>query len=274
MLVSKETDFIFSKPKNKFLQEIAFSYFYVNIDVSDTFYKTEQIIPHPRVTIGYFFNRPFNVYNITQNELRIKNSLVTKATKDQIIVTPTTSRINILGAHLKPFALGLLTNIPVSKLQWSMTPFEILDIKAKRFNENIRKIKTVPKLFELVEKALLDAVRVEDFKIIAHAIEIIDRSKPLISVTDLAEKLHLTVRTLRNYFQKFIGCSPKDYIQIVRFRRAAYEILKSKKPLVDIGYEADFYDQAHFINSFRSTLGKAPKEIQNDIANMRFFRFS
>jgi len=274
MNLSEETDFIFSKPKNRFLKEIVLSYFYINIDVSEIFYKTEHIIPFPRVTMGYFFDHPFNVYNISRNELKLENSLLSKVTKDQIIVTPSTNRIKILGVHLKPHTIALLTDTPVCKLHWSMPPFEIMNIKAKRFNDNIRKIKTVPKLFDLIEKSLLDAIRVKDFEIIDNAVKIIDKSKPLISVSELADQLRLTQRTLRNYFQNFIGCSPKDYLQIVRFKRATYEMYNSNQNLTDAGYNADFYDQAHFVNSFKSVLGKAPKEIKNNIEKMRFFQVS
>ncbi len=274
MNLSEETDFIFSKPKNRFLKEIVLSYFYVNLDVSEVFLKTEYIIPYPRVTFGYFFDKPFNAYNISRNEIKQENSLASKVIKDQIIVTPTTNKIQILGAHLKPYALALFTNKSISNLHWSMTPFEILDIKAKKFEERLRKLNTVSKLFDLVERSFLDALLVKDFKIIDRAVDIIDKSKPLITVSELAEELNLTVRTLRNYFQNFIGCSPKDYLQIVRFKRAAYEMLKSKQKLTNTGYNADFYDQAHFINSFKSAIGKAPKEIKDDIENLRFLHIS
>lgn len=274
MYLNDKTDFIYSKPQSNFLREIAYSYFYINIDVSQIFYKTENIIPYPKVTMGYFFEHPFNVYNISRNELRLENSLISKVTKDRIIVTPTTDRIKILGVHLKPYAIALLSDIPVCKLKWSMTPFEIMDIKARKFDESIRKINTVPKLFDLVEKSLLDALRVRDFDIIDNAIKIIENSRPLISVSDLAKKTNLTQRTLRNYFQNYIGCSPKDYLQIVRFQRATYEMLNAKQTLTETGYNADFYDQAHFIKSFKSTLGKVPKEIQKEIENLRFIPFS
>ncbi len=274
MNLNEETDFIYSKPQNRFLREIAISYFYINIDISEIFYKTEHIIPYPRVTLGYFFDHPFNVYNITRNELRLENSLIAKVTKDQIIVTPATDRIKILGVHLKPYALALLSDIPVNKLKWSMTPFEIMEIKAKKFDADIRKISTVPKLFDLVERSLLEVLRVKDFELIDNAIKIIEKSKPLISVSGLAEKTNLTERSLRNHFQNFIGCSPKDYLQIVRFKRATHEMLNSNQNLTKTGYNADFYDQAHFIKSFKSTLGKVPKEIRKEIENFRFIQFS
>ncbi|MCG8307423.1 MAG: AraC family transcriptional regulator [Cytophagales bacterium] len=273
MFLEENTNFIFSKPKNKYLQNIVLTYFYIHINASELFVKQEYIIPYPRVTFGFFFNNPFYVYNSTRNEIKKENNLVTKVTKDQIVVSPTTDKIQILGAHLKPFALALFTKVPISQLNWGMDPFEILGIKARSFEERLNKIKTVPGLFDLAEKSFLDALLVKDFDIIDKAIQLIDESDPLISVVELAESLHVTVRTLRNHFQKFIGCSPKDYLQIVRIKRATYKMYASDSSLTDTGFDVDFYDQSHFINSFQKTIGKGPKDIKKDIKNFRFLQF-
>lgn len=273
MFLGENTDFIFSKPKNEYLRNIVLTYFYIHIDASELVVKSEYIIPYPRVTFGFFFNNPFYVYNSSRNEIKKENNLVTKVTKDQIVVSPTTNKIQIFGAHLRPFALALFTKTPVSQLNWGMDPFEILGIKTRRFEERLNKIETVPGLFDLAEKSFLDALLVKDFELIDKATRLIEESNPLLSVVEIAESLHITVRTLRNYFQKFIGCSPKDYLQIVRIKRAAYQMYSSDAPLTGTGVGADFYDQSHFINSFQKTLGKAPKDIKKDIKNFRFLQF-
>ena len=58
-----KTDFIMQKPADPILQSLIDYYFFVSMDVKDLKFKSENILPFPRITFGYFFDCPFLVTN-------------------------------------------------------------------------------------------------------------------------------------------------------------------------------------------------------------------
>ncbi|HMR82586.1 MAG TPA: helix-turn-helix domain-containing protein, partial [Niabella sp.] len=75
----------------------------------------------------------------------------------------------------------------------------------------------------------------------------------------LAQHYHISERQLERRFKQHIGFNPKHYLQILRFEKAV-ELINTNKftNLSDIAYELNYYDQAHFINEFKSFSGYTP----------------
>lgn len=57
--------------------------------------------------------------------------------------------------------------------------------------------------------------------------------------------------TLYRQFKQYVGQSPKEYLKVVRFRKAL-QALQQKKyaSLTDLAYDLGYYDQSHFIRDF------------------------
>ena len=98
---------------------------------------------------------------------------------------------------------------------------------------------------------------------IKDAIQIILSNKALISVMELSEKLHMTIRTLERRFSKEVGVSVKDFIQIIKFQQS-FEQLSTKdyEKLSDIVYSNGFADQSHFIRVFKAFTGETPSKFK------------
>lgn len=75
--------------------------------------------------------------------------------------------------------------------------------------------------------------------------------------------LKISSRTLEKKFNQFIGLSPKQYSQTVRFRNILEHLNygKGDSSLVSISTEYGFFDQAHFIRSFKSVMGVPPTKL-------------
>jgi AraC-like DNA-binding protein len=72
----------------------------------------------------------------------------------------------------------------------------------------------------------------------------------------------LSRRQLRRLFKVFVGGTPKSFSKVVRFQH----ILKEASGLQHLKqssllYNAGYYDQAHFINEFRSFYGESPGRV-------------
>lgn len=80
-----------------------------------------------------------------------------------------------------------------------------------------------------------------------------------IDVATLAANSCLTIRQLQRTFKQHIGLSPKEFLNIMRFRHALQLIKTGKKQsLLDIALETGYYDHAHLSNEIRRYAGVTP----------------
>ena len=87
----------------------------------------------------------------------------------------------------------------------------------------------------------------------------------LTSVAGFCKQQAVSRKHLNYLFQEYIGVSPKMMLSLKRFGSVLNLISKSKPgKLTHVAYELDFFDQAHFNNSFKRFTGLKPREyIQN-----------
>lgn len=77
--------------------------------------------------------------------------------------------------------------------------------------------------------------------------------------------INYTERHRRRLFLKYTGVAPKKFLQIIRCQSALK--MMSAKPdqsLTDIAYNLDYYDQAHFINEFKTLYETTPLQFIKD----------
>nr|WP_246628122.1 helix-turn-helix domain-containing protein [Paenibacillus oenotherae] len=94
------------------------------------------------------------------------------------------------------------------------------------------------------------------------AVNRIRSSNGSIRVGQLAEESALSRRQTERRFVERIGISPKALAQIVRFQHVL-QSLKFAERLTQLAYDADYYDQSHFIKEFRKRSGTTPKQMQD-----------
>jgi AraC-like DNA-binding protein len=111
----------------------------------------------------------------------------------------------------------------------------------------------------LVEQFLLSRLRQQEpDHLVSAAIDILYKNKGNIRISDMLPLLHTSQSPLEKRFRKIVGASPKKFASLVRLKH----ILQSYTPgisFTSLGYEAGFYDQAHFIKEFKSLTGETPE---------------
>jgi AraC-like DNA-binding protein len=95
-------------------------------------------------------------------------------------------------------------------------------------------------------------------KLVLGALALIHKNKGDIRIGDLARQLHSSQSPLEKRFRRVVGASPKKFASIVRLKHVL-EQYRSGGSLTGLGYEAGFYDQAHFIKEFKSLTGETPE---------------
>lgn len=265
--------FIFRKPSNPFLATIVDDYFYIDAHISELALGPEFILPYPRITFGYFFNHPFTVINETLNESALVNVAISRISTNKIIVQPTTDRIRICGSHIKPFGLAYFTERPIHTLPWIIHTTELFGSIAHNFTNRLDHAPDVETIFAETEKVFLDNLLDPDLTLIRKAVDLIEDPDGPTEVSHLSEQLGTTVRTLRNHFYRSVGCSPKEYIKIVKLKRVFNQLAHDKHSLTRIAYDNQYFDQAHFIKELKGITGYTPSQLRKELPYFRFLQF-
>tara|TARA_Y100000782_G_scaffold112554_1_gene143045 strand:- start:772 stop:1596 length:825 start_codon:yes stop_codon:yes gene_type:complete len=265
--------FVKSSPQHSLLEQHIDYYFYIHQTLEHPSFLTENIIPFPRVTFGYFFDAPFSVTNLSNQETKVLDFAISPLTTNVVEVTPTTSTIKIIGAHLKPYALAYFTHKSIHTLPWVISPLDLLGEAAQKFKNDIQTATTIDALFTIAEAAFIDAFQEKDLSLVQKTIEELDYSLGEITLEDIAEKHGVSTRTIRNHFLQEVGCTPKTYVQLLRMKQSLWKMLNNSENLTQIGIESNYFDQAHFSKSMKKMIGQSPKSIRKDLPHFRFLQF-
>jgi AraC-like DNA-binding protein len=176
-----------------------------------------------------------------------------------------TGFIQIVGIVFKPAALASF---------WSLDSFEFTEERidlfkalqqdyVKKYVEQIRQADDVVDKVKLMEEFLLHHYKLNkpEPDYIDKAANIIVEQWGMLHVQQLLKESCMSRRTFeRRFFQK-VGLSPKYY---ARIRRIGYVcslfVGKKKVNWPEVFYEAEFYDQAHFIKDFKEFTGRTPQQ--------------
>lgn len=79
-----------------------------------------------------------------------------------------------------------------------------------------------------------------------------------ITVSDIAEFVHIDERYLYNIFKKETGVSPKEYLNRKRFSAACQLLENSELPVNEIAKSVGFSDPLYFSNFFKDRSGDSP----------------
>lgn len=93
--------------------------------------------------------------------------------------------------------------------------------------------------------------------LIRSAIDTIYLVKGNIKMKELVTSLSISDDAFEKRFRKIVGTSPKHFSSIVRMT----SLIKQKRPdqsLMDLAFDAGYYDQAHFNKDFKLFTGQVP----------------
>jgi AraC-like DNA-binding protein len=89
------------------------------------------------------------------------------------------------------------------------------------------------------------------------------------SLKKILFRLQCSEKKLQRCFLSHLDILPKDYLQILRFRKALQLISQGNDAsLTSIGYDAGYYDQSHFIRHIHSFTGKTPGELRRQMKSI------
>lgn len=101
----------------------------------------------------------------------------------------------------------------------------------------------------------------KECEIISHSTDLMMENSDTEILSQLLEKLQLTERTFQRIFKKYVGITPNQYRRICQFQ-FAFSQLKGNhfEKLTDVAYGNGYFDQSHYIRSFKEFTDTTPNE--------------
>lgn len=98
-------------------------------------------------------------------------------------------------------------------------------------------------------------------ELLQEAIEIALNGSEEYNVHSLAKELDVSRRTLLRLFRRHLNSSTKDYLKMIKFRKAVkvYQESIKRMNLSDLTYQVNYNDQSEFIHHFKKLTGFSPK---------------
>jgi len=169
--------------------------------------------------------------------------------------------VKVFAVRFKPEGLYNVFGLPVSMFKDSYEDMTlVMGHKFRDFSHRVKEEKSVAAMIARTEIYLLNCLHGNkiDLSYVNLAADLIRKTKG-IRIDELPDKLFISQRQLEREFKDKVGISPKHYLRITRIN----EVLRllddnHEMDLTSVAYYCGYFDQAHFINDFKSITGRKP----------------
>ncbi|MCK7554897.1 AraC family transcriptional regulator [Chitinophaga sedimenti] len=169
----------------------------------------------------------------------------------------------LFGVRMKPEAVELFFGLPAAKLFNQVTDADaILPVTQKQWLRRFYEHRDAAALIRDMEPFFLGKVADagNERNYVVEGCRLI-RKQEGVSIEDLSAQLYISRRQLERNFKQSIGISPKNYQQIIRFRRL-YQYIRSAggKPIkwAGLSYPLGYSDQAHMVRDCKKFSSLTP----------------
>lgn len=173
-------------------------------------------------------------------------------------------KVKIFGVRLHAHAAKSLLGFSPTALRRSI--WALQDVFNTRFSQHAEQVVNAPTVEAAV--AMMDLFFLERLScflplnfMVKRVSDHILQSKGEVKLQEIFCQYRETRQTLRTQFLKEVGMTPKDFITVIKFQHALSLLngdAGSRRSLTDVALEAGYYDQAHFIRTFKEITGLTP----------------
>ncbi len=206
-----------------------------------------------------------NSYQRTKGEkneiINVKGSHFIGIKSNNCLVKPT-PKMKRVSVRFKPGAISLFTGCSSQEFCNEVIDAQLIFGKEIKVLENeiygINDEKIITTKIEsfLLKKLNINIQALETINIVNSIYR-----NPLFTKIENIKDKNLNYKQLERRFTKYIGLLPKSVIKIIQFNYSTK--IKYENPqisLTQIAYHSGYYDQSHFIRSFKQFSGLSPKQ--------------
>jgi AraC-like DNA-binding protein len=170
---------------------------------------------------------------------------------------------SMIGVHFKPGGLAPFLEIPLVELTGLVVELDsLLGDSALELRDTLLEASGARAKFKVLEHFLFRrASRTSRTPLVAYALSEFYRDDSAVRVRQVADSLGVSHKHFIELFRREVGLTPKRFCRVRRFQQTLAEV-KAHRVVdwAEVASAAGYYDQAHFVNDFRSFSGITPSE--------------
>jgi AraC-like DNA-binding protein len=170
----------------------------------------------------------------------------------------------LIAFFFKPFALGTIFKLSAQELKEKPIELNIWNAqKAMTLNVQLFHSKSTKEKIEILNHFILSQIQANrrECEIILYATDKLMQNSNADVLSQILQDLSLTERTFQRLFKKYVGITANEYRRICQFY-FAFSQLKGGHfdKLTDVAYANGYFDQSHYIRSFKEFTDVTPNE--------------
>jgi AraC-like DNA-binding protein len=229
------------------LERFVLRYWTVAWDVPEQVPYTQETLPYPCVNLVVERGQS-GIFGV--NTRRFQIQLVGKGW--------------VFGIKLRPGAFYPFYQAPVATLTDQAIGLDtVFGAAGADYERHVLICTSVDEMISCAEQFLRTRLPPPDERValINTVVEQIAADRTITRVGAIADRIGVSRRTLQRLFSQYVGVSPKWVIQRYRLLEAADQLAHNANiDLPSLAQTLGYFDQAHFINDFRATIGSTPAE--------------
>lgn len=221
-----------------------------------------KVLPGTGVVMGFQFSG--KLYHSNHgNDIELSRSGVT-GISDTYKIFRNSQGIGTVLVYFKDGGAATFFRTPIHELFRSSVSLDnfVLRSELLLLEEQLYAAIEPPDKVKVVERFLISQMKPDKpDMLVINALHLIYKRRGNIRITELSDRLNISQSPLEKRFRNIVGASPKKFASIVRFKNLLLRDHSSS--LTDLGYDAGFYDQSHFIKEFKKFTGDTPQDYFN-----------
>ena len=169
----------------------------------------------------------------------------------------------------QPWASMLITDCPLIELQNGIVPLSSLNSPLDAALRQFSPLAELVKIQEVLTEYLWQRSRGNSNynMIYGAALKFMASGQDFrIQKQYALDQFNISDKTLENKFKRYVGLTPKQFSMCIKMRKAVEEMIyeKSHANLTNLAIKSGFFDQSHFIRSFKSVFKTTPGQLKAD----------
>ncbi|MEO0561459.1 MAG: AraC family transcriptional regulator [Chloroflexota bacterium] len=228
-------------------------------------HPAERILPNGAMEITFNLGNAFCVYDPQQSNapITIAGGMFIGARSRHFIID-TRNPASLVSVWFKPGGALPFMGVTGSALHNLHVPLaDIWGQAGHDLHEMLWDAPTPDAQFRILEATLQERLRTATprHQAVGYALTHLHRRDNSQTIADLVDAVALSPTRFIQVFREDVGMTPKQFERVQRLRFALAQIAnQSWTTWVDLALACGYYDQAHFINDFRSFTGITPTD--------------
>lgn len=142
--------------------------------------------------------------------------------------------------------------------------YEFWGVDGAVFFETIFDMADLKKRGPMIEQFLLSKLIAFENPFLQQCLHYLHREEHF-NLKAVVKTLQCSEKKISRTFQRYLDLSPKEYVKIIRFRKALWQMQQTKNSFTEVAHGCGYYDQSHFIKDIRMFTGLCPTELYQSL---------